>query len=371
LNTLFQLYSVLFEHPWMLHAADRLLFMPDLFNFWLTGVRANEFTISSTSQMYDMRGSGGEPRGGWATDILEKLGIPTHFLGKTVSPGTLLGPLASSVQSAVGQHHCSVFTVCCHDTASAVFAVPADQPGRAYLSSGTWSLLGVEIPQPLINAESLAANFTNEGGFNGSIRFLKNIMGLWILQECRREWESAGTALGYGELARLAEKEAPFVAFLDVNSEDFLFPGDMPGKIARFCRRTGQRVPEGIGAMVRVILESLALEYRSCLERFEGILGSTIEVLHVVGGGSQNETLAHFTADATGKTLVCGPVEATSLGNIGVQMIASGRIAGRKEFHELVNRSCALRSVEPCPKHGWDDAYEKFLAVKERSSARI
>ncbi|MFA5645823.1 MAG: rhamnulokinase family protein [Candidatus Ratteibacteria bacterium] len=371
LNTLFQLYATLQKSPWMLTDASRLLFMPDLFSFWLTGMMANEFSIASTSQIYNMKGSGGSPRGGWAFDLLKRLEIPTHIFSNTVAPGTMLGPLRSELLQSLGGVCPSLCTVCSHDTASAVFAVPAYKSGHAYLSSGTWSLLGIERKDPLISSESLHANITNEGGFGGTIRFLKNIMGLWILQECRREWTSSERHFEYEELTIMAQKAEPFFSLIDVNSEEFFFPGDMVGKIIRFCKQTGQKVPGSIGEIVRVILGSLALEYRWTLEQFEKITGTDLNVLHVVGGGSQNELLSRFTADATGKLLICGPVEATSFGNIGVQMIAAGEISTRKDFHEILERSCQLKHVEPEFRRNWDEPYERLLTIKKEKSARI
>jgi len=348
-----------------------MLFMPDLFNYWLSGVAANEFTIASTSQMLNPQKTKYKPRGDWAKDILRKLRILTHFLTDVVPPGKKLGTVAKYIQEETGCGKIPVYSVCCHDTASAVFAVPATSEHYAYISSGTWSLLGKEIDQPIINNQSLQYNFTNEGGYGGKIRFLKNIMGLWIWQECRRQWEAQyNRQYSYVELGELAAQEKPFVSFIDVNSSMFLFPGNMVEKIQKFCRTTNQKVPSTIGEISRTILESLALEYKLHIERLESIAGK-VDVIHIVGGGSQNKVLSNFAASATGKKVFCGPVEATSIGNIGVQMIAAKIIKNHQEFRKLVAQSFPVTEYEGENHDAWEQPYQRYLQLKKISDQQI
>ncbi len=369
LNTLYQVYAAKKHSPWILQSADRMLFMPDLFNYWLCGTAVNEFTIASTSQMMNPEKNRFKPRGDWIYDILKKLGIPTHFLCDIAAPGKKLGTLLKTIQKETGAGKIPVFSVCCHDTASAVFAVPAKGKNWAYLSSGTWSLLGKEITEPVINNQTLSFNFTNEGGYDGKIRFLKNIMGLWIWQECRKQW-SRKQQFSYPELSELASREKPFSALIDVNNSLFFFPDNMVEKIQRFCKSTGQKIPEGPGQITRVILESLALEYKLHLERLQSIAGK-IEVLHIVGGGSQNKLLSRFAASSTGKDVLCGPVEATAIGNIGVQMIADKIVKNHTEFRGMVKNSFPLTVYHPENPDDWEEPYKKYLKLKNISKTQI
>ncbi|MCX7705211.1 MAG: rhamnulokinase [bacterium] len=371
INSLFQVYATKIQTPWILSSAYRMLFIPDLLNFWLCGSTASEFTIASTSQMLNPMKKKYKPRGDWAKDILRKLGIPTHFLPDIVPPGKKLGILSKYIQEETGISKVPIYSVCCHDTASAVFAVPSSTDKWGYISSGTWSLLGKEIDQPLINDDVLEYNFTNEGGYGGKIRFLKNIMGLWIWQECRRQWDMEhNRKFSYTELGEMAAKEKPFQSLIDVNNSMFLFAGNMVEKIQRFCKITNQRVPQTIGEISRTILESLALEYRFHLERMESIAGK-IDVLHIVGGGSQNKVLSGFTASSTGKKVLCGPVEATAIGNIGVQMIAAKIIKNHQEFRELVAKSFPLIEYNPQNQTEWENPYTKYLEIKKIAQQQI
>jgi rhamnulokinase len=356
LNSLCQLYAIKLSASQALEVAERLLFMPDLFNYWLSGAQVSELSIASTSQFYNPR----EKR--WATELFAKLGLPERILADIVPPGTLLGALLPHVAEATGLGVAPVFATCGHDTASAVAAVPAAGDDWVYISSGTWSLMGVELDAPVINEGSLALNFTNEIGVNGSVRFLKNIAGLWLLQECRRAWALEGREYGYAELAGMASQAPPFSAVIDPDA--FLEPGGMPEKIAAFCRSHGQAVPEGPAQMSRTILESLALRYRQVLESLESLLGRELKVIHIVGGGSRNQVLNQFVADATGRTVVAGPSEATALGNVLVQAIGSGEFTSLAEARQLIARSFPLTTVEPRPGADWDGAYARFCAVK-------
>ncbi len=357
INTLYQLLSMKIKGDPTLDQASALLMMPDLFHYWLAGVRACEFTDATTSQCYDPRAKD------WARSLLERLDLPAHFLQPIVPPGTVLGPLHGSVAEEVGLSGVRVIAPGTHDTASAVAAVPARGRDFVYISSGTWSLMGVEVREPVITAESLRYNFTNEGGVFGTFRLLKNIMGLWLVQECRRTWAQEGQEHSYDELTALAAQAPAFGPVVDPDCHDFLRPGDMPARLRAFCARTGQRIPESKGEIVRCVLESLALKYRWVLEKLEQMLGRRLNVIHIVGGGSQNHLLSQFAADATQRPVLTGPVEATALGNILMQAIATGRIGSLEEAREVVRRSCALQSFEPGPAAPWDEAYGRFLHI--------
>lgn len=358
LNSLFQLLAMVEQKSPALEIADRLLFMPDLFNYWFTGQKANEFTITSTSQAYNMA------RNEWASPLLTKLGIPTHIFGQVIRPGSRLGSLLPAIAEETGAGAVPVIAPGCHDTASAVAAVPVDEAdvGRfAYLSSGTWSLLGVELPAPVINAKSLAYNVTNEGGVENTIRLLKNLGGLWVVQECRRVWAQQGQEYSYAELTQLAANASPFAALIDPDDTSFLAPGDMPARLVDFCRRTGQRPPESKGEFIRAALESLALKYRWVVEKLEELIERPIEVVHIVGGGTQNKLLNQFAANATGRRVVTGPIEATAIGNILLQMLALGQISSLSEGRAVVRRSFPVETYEPQDTQAWAEAYGRFL----------
>ncbi len=365
LNTLYQLYATKKEFPYLLNAAKKILFMPDLFTFLLTGKQSAEYTIATTSQMYNSLGEGQQsaPRGNWTYDILEDLQIPLGFLPEVISPGTLIGSISKEIKEELGLSDISVYAVCSHDTASAVVAVPAREGIWAYLSSGTWSLLGIETENPIINEKSFKYNFTNEGGYGGSIRFLKNIMGLWFLQECKRYWEKNGQSFSYGQLTDMASSAKPFFSFINANDDKFLFPGNMPERIQEYCRKTGQRVPEDISQISRVILESLAMEYRYQMERLEDVVGNRIETLHIVGGGSQNKLLSQFGASATRKSVIAGPVEATAAGNLLIQIMASKEISDISQLREVVRKSFPLFVYQPRETSLWDENYEKYKGL--------
>ena len=349
LNTLYQLYATLLVRPHLIEQARTLLMMPDLFHYWFTGRAVGEYTIATTTQFYDPRA------GGWARGLLEKLGLPVRLLPEIVPPGTRLGVLLGAVADETGVAQAPVVAPASHDTGSAVAAVPAEGQDWAFLSSGTWSLLGAEVLAPIINRETLASNFTNEGGVWGTIRLLKNISGMWLLEECRREWAREGTTLAYSELCQAALAAKPFTAILDPDDPSFLRPGAMPAKIAAFCRRTGQPVPQNHGAMARTIFESLTLKYRAVLKSLERILGRPFRVLHIVGGGSRNTVLCQFTADATGLPVVAGPEEATAIGNVLLQAMALGHLRTPAEARELVRRSYQPRTYQPGPREPWEE----------------
>jgi len=305
--------------------------------------------------MYDPR------KRDWARPMLERLGLPTHFLPKVVPSGTRLGDVRASVAEECGlSTKVPVIAPGCHDTASAVAAVPAEGEHWCYISSGTWSLMGVEIPSPIVNDKSLKYNYTNEGGIGGSIRFLKNIMGLWLVQECRRQWQKDGHEHSYGELARLAAESKPFTAIINPDHQPFLAPGEMPQKIEQFCKNTKQAIPASPGALIRICLESLALTYRRTLEILQEVTAKRIDIIHIVGGGSQNELLDQMTADACGKTVIAGPAEATAAGNVLVQVMALGDFSSLAALRHIVRESFDLKTYQPQNAAAWDSAYGRF-----------
>ena len=367
--SLFQLYATKKEFPYLLDDAVKLLFMPDIFNYFLTGEQVSEYTISTTSAMYNSNGHGQmrAPRGNWNYDIAEELGLPSRSLAEVISPGTFISNVLPGIKDETGCGNIPVYAVCCHDTASAVAGVPAGEGVWAYISSGTWSLLGVETENPIINEKSSRYNFSNEGGYGGSIRFLKNIMGLWIWQECRRQWVREGMEYSYPDMTEMAATAKPFTSFIDVNHGDFLFPGEMIQKIQAFCQRTGQAVPEGIASVTRVILESLAMEYKFAFENLEDAIQNKIEVLHIVGGGSQNRLLSQFAASATKKTVIAGPVEATSAGNLLVQMMAKKEIGDISQLRAVIKNSFPLFVYQPRETSLWDQHYETYKKLKNVS----
>jgi rhamnulokinase len=364
LNSLFQLLAQAKVNSPALRAARTFLNIPDLFHFWLSGRKANEFTIATTSQCYDPR------LGDWARDMLETLGIPGTLFGPIVPPGTPLDSLRPAVVEETGCPPIPIITPGSHDTASAVAAVPAGSDDYLYLSSGTWSLMGVELPEPLINEETLEANLTNEGGVQGTFRLLKNIMGLWLVQECRREWARQGDPLDYEALTRLAADASAFGPLLDPGDPRFLAPGGMPGRIQAYCRETNQPVPESRGEILRCALESVALEYRRVAGTLSQLVGAPLETVHIVGGGSQNRLLNQFTADATGRAVIAGPVEATATGNLLLQALALGHISSLQEGRDIVRRSCEMEVYEPRDAGRWDEAYRRYQALRARGAGR-
>jgi rhamnulokinase len=357
-NTLFQLYAASKRRPGLLEQASALLFMPDLFSYLLTGRKATEGTIASTSQLLDPRSQT------WDETLIAAAGAPSSLLQEIVSPGTLWERLSPEVSSETGLPSTPVIATASHDTAAAIAAVPAAGEDWAYISSGTWSLMGVELHSPLINSAVLAANFTNEGGVSGRVRFLKNIAGLWLLQQCRKEWSSGG-ALGYEELARMADEAAPFEAFIDPDSPDFLNPPSMPEAVAEYCRRRGQKPPGTSGATVRCILESLALKYRWTLDELRRLTEKPIARIHIIGGGSRNGRLCQFTADATDLPVLAGPAEATAMGNLLTQALAAGRVDSLEEIRSIVRGSVDFKEYAPEHEAEWDRAYARFREVAE------
>jgi rhamnulokinase len=361
-NTLFQLLALERDRSPLLDMAESLLLMPDLFHFLFTGVRANEFTDASTTQLYDPTVNT------WAYELVKAFDLPSRLLGTVVAPGTVLGPLRASVAAEARMKPVPVVVPASHDTGSAVAAVPAQGRSWAYISSGTWSLMGAELEAPLITDEAMRYNFTNEGGVGNTIRFLKNIMGLWLVQECRRAWERAGRTYSYEQLAQLAGAATPFASLVDPDDASFLLPADMPTALGDFSRRTGQPVPTEPGAIVRCTLEGLALRYRWVLERLEELLGRRLDVVHIVGGGSQNELLCQFAADACDRPVLAGPVEATAIGNVLVQAIGLRLLGSLEDAREVVRRSFGVRTFTPREPEAWHGPYGRFVQFLEAAN---
>jgi len=361
INTLFQLFSMAESRHPHLQAADTLLMIPDLFHYWLTGKQTGEYTIATTSQMFDSR------RHAWCTDLLDRLGIPPAILPEIVQPGSVLGQLLPEVADETGlPETVSVIAAGTHDTASAVAAIPGLDDTSVYISSGSWSLMGFEMCSPVINPETLRLNITNEGGVSGTIRLLKNIAGLWLEQECRRKWRQAGQDYGWDELATLAQEAEPLRSLADPDSHDFLSPIDMPAAIRSYCRKTGQLEPETPGQIIRCCLDSLALKYRHVLGLLKSLTGREVRTIRIVGGGSQNRLLSQLTADACGCRVVTGPAEATALGNVMVQAIATGHLADLRAGRQAIAESVKQESFEP--RGGkWEEASSRFEELFSKS----
>ena len=353
LNTLYQVLAMRLSGDPALEKADKLMFMADLVSHELSGKIFAEYSLASTSQMMNMR------TGEWSRELLDRLDLPSKILPGVVPSGTVLAPLAEDIAAEAGMNRAPVIAVASHDTGCAVAAVPGRGTDWAYISSGTWSLIGVELKSAAVNDAAFENSFTNEGGVEGTIRFLKNVGGLWLLQECRREWQKQGDEYSYAELAEMADRGRPFAARIDPDHEPFLAPGDMPEKINQYLVSTGQERIEDRGTMVRAILESLAFTYRGVIENLEAACGRAVKVVHIVGGGSQNELLNRFTANATGRPVVTGPVEATAIGNILIQVKATGQISSLEEIRDIVAASFPTQRYEPADRDRWSEEYER------------
>jgi rhamnulokinase len=352
INTLYQLMSMVEAQSPQLAAAQTFLTVPDLLNYWMTGAKVCEFSNATTTQLFNPR------TGAWATDLMDALGIPSRIFPDIVQPGTQLGSYDGV----------PVIAPATHDTGSAVAGVPAKTPNYTYLSSGTWSLVGLEVPEPVINDAALRANVTNEGGVYEMYRLLKNVMGLWIVQQCRATWQREGRSYGYDELVQLAQDAPLLQSFFNPDDARFLPPGDHPAHVRAWCAEHGQPAPETHGAIVRSVLESLALAYRQVIDNLEALSGQTVEVIHIVGGGAQNTLLCQMTADATGRSVLAGPVEATVLGNAVVQLITLGELRDIAEGRELIARTSSLTRYEPQEREAWEEAYGRYqqLVATER-----
>jgi len=364
INTLYQLLAHQKNNPELLAAAESLLMMPDYLHFCLSGSRTSEFTIATTSQCVNPR------KRAWDTALLQKCGLPTNLFPDIVPPGSRIGTLRPNLAERTGVGRINVVAPAAHDTGSAVVGVPSQYTGKgnwAYLSSGTWSLLGVEVQDAVLSPRALELNMTNEGGIDGTYRLLKNIMGLWLLQQCRRSFAAKGAEFSYEQLAQLASEAPAFRSLVNPDDGRFLNPPDMPKAIQEFCRETEQPVPETEGQFARCVLESLALTYATVLEGLETLTGNKIELLHIVGGGSRNKVLNQFTADASGRPVMAGPVEATVLGNVLVQARSHGQIQSLADIRAVVRASSEVAEFQPSRTAEWQDARGTFAALRART----
>lgn len=357
LNTLFQLISLKKYRPWMLERADKMLFMPDLFGYMLTGKMCAEYSIASTSQLIDL------DKRTWSKEILDAFGIKDSVFAPLVQPGTVLGELSKEICEECGVDPVPVISVCGHDTQSAITSVPCEDGDFAFLSSGTWSLFGTELDKPIVNETSMNINITNEGGFDGSTGFLKNIIGLWLIQESRRQWKREGKEYSYADLEKLALAAEPFKCFIDPDAPEFVPHGNIPERVREFCRKTGQYVPETVGEIMRCIYESLAMKYRLTFEKLRECTERDYPVIHVIGGGTKDGLLCQMTANSCDRTVKAGPIEATVMGNVAVQLMSDGSVKNIGQARKIVADSSELKTFEPKDTDKWAGAYEDFLKV--------
>uniref|UniRef100_A0A7C6AG19 Rhamnulokinase n=1 Tax=candidate division WOR-3 bacterium TaxID=2052148 RepID=A0A7C6AG19_UNCW3 len=356
INTIYRLYAMILSENEILKRAHSLLLLPDIFNLFFTGIKASEFTFATTTQLFN------PVERDWDSEVLKCLNIKRGLFQKIAYPGMVLGKLKKDF----GQSDIDVVLVASHDTASAVAAVPANQKDFIYISSGTWSLMGIESDRPIINQKSFEYNFTNEGGIGQTFRFLKNILGLGILHSCKKEWEGK-QYLDYNTLINLARNEAPFLSIINPFDIRFLSPRSMTEEIKKFCIETGQQSPQTIGQFVRCILESLSLAYRHTLEQIKEITDRDFTVIHIIGGGSLNEILCQFTADATGIPVYAGPVEATAIGNILTQAMAKGELNSMNELRNIVRKSFPFNEYIPGDTKSWDDIYGYYRELVNKN----
>ena len=357
LNTLFQLISLKKYRPWMLERADKMLFMPDLFGYMLTGKMCAEYSIASTSQLIDLETKS------WSEEIIDAFGIKKSLFAPLVKPGTVLGKLSKEICEECGVDPVPVISVCGHDTQSAITSVPCEDGDFAFLSSGTWSLFGTELDKPIVNETSMNINITNEGGFDGSTGFLKNINGLWLIQESRRQWKREGKEYSYADLEKLALAAEPFKCFIDPDAPEFVPHGNIPERVREFCRRTGQYVPQTVGEVMRCIYESLAMKYRLTFEKLRECTKRDYPVIHVIGGGTKDGLLCQMTASSCDRTVKAGPIEATVMGNVAVQLMSDGSVKNIGQARKIVADSSELKTFEPKDTDKWAGAYEDFLKV--------
>ncbi len=360
INTLCQLLAMREENSPQLDIAERFLMVPDFLHWQLTGEKVNEYTDASTTQMLD------PTTGKWNKALLGAMKIPDHLFSDPVAPGMDMGSVRPRIQRDTGLHgNCKVILPATHDTGSAVLAVPAhsfapEKPDWCYISCGTWSLMGAELNRPVLSDACQEFNFTNEGGVQGSIRLLKNISGLWIVQQCREQWKREGHDWSWDRMIQMAESAEAMISVINPDDELFVAPDSMPEAVREYCRRTGQTVPDSEGAIIRCALESLALRYRMVLGNLEQLVGNEMKTIHMVGGGVQNRMLCQFAADACQKTVVAGPVEATAIGNIMMQAIGSGRLSSIAEARQLLANSSGIARFNPKPLGRWDEGFEKL-----------
>ena len=353
INTIYQLFAAVQHTPSPLDVAKRFVMIPDLFNYWLTGEALCEYTDASTTQLIDPRTRT------WAVDLMERLGVPSRLAAPIVEAGSIIGPIRGDIAAGAKMAGTPVIAAASHDTASAVAAITARE-GVAFISSGTWSLVGTEVDTPVLTPRAMQLNFSNEGGVEGTTRLLKNVMGLWLLQGCRRSWAQRDRQFSYGELMDAASQEPAFRHLVDPDDPSFSNPDDMPDAIDRFCRRTDQPTPSSVGAYARTVFDSLALKYRLVIRDLGSLIGDPISRVRVIGGGSQNALLNQLTADATGLPVIAGPVEATALGNVAVQMLATGAAASLAEARATIDRSVRTTAFSPRDSDDWSREATRF-----------
>lgn len=361
-NTVFQMSADMTNRPWLIENAEKMLLTPDLLAYFLTGRTASEYTIASTTALMDAE------RREFSSEVLCRLGIPERLFSTVVMPGNILGRLSDSVDEETGGTGAVVVSVPSHDTSSAVLAIPAEEEDFLFISSGTWSLMGTENERPIINEESERLSFTNEGGVGGKINVMKNIMGLWLIQESRRQWRREGMELSFDELEGAAENADMLKYIIDPDDASFNTAGNIPERIREYCVKTGQGRPESVGEIVRCIYESLALKYRYTAEKLEKLCSKKYSAVNIVGGGTKEKVLCRYTADCTGKTVCAGPVEATAIGNLSMQLIAAGELSGISEARRVIRDSFDVAVYSPSGERRamWDAAYERFLRLVER-----
>ena len=357
INTVFQLLALRQQRPELLARTKTLLLMPDLLNYFLSGEKKTEYSIASTTQMLDAH------RRTWSNEVLTALDLPTHILTDIVPTATPIGRMTEELSVELGMGRPDIIAVAGHDTQSAMAGVPTGEEDFIFLSCGTWSLLGTELREPIINETSATCNITNEGGCCGRISFLKNLIGLWLIQESRRQWMREGREYSYGELEQMAAAAPTQRCFIRPDDPAFLPSGDMPLRIRAACERTGQPVPESVGEVVRCIDESLALSYRAALTEIETCTGKHYDKIYLIGGGVQSRLLAQLTADACGRTVLAGPVEATVLGNLALQLIAAGEVKDLAEARALIRASSDITAYEPKNTDQWDVHFEKWKGL--------
>jgi rhamnulokinase len=360
-NTIFQLHAAVRDRLPIMDIAKDLLFIPDLLNYLLGGVKKSEFSFATTSQLYNPRTKS------WAPEIFEKIGVPMAIMQDIVAPGTIIGTLAEEIMKETGAPGINVASVASHDTGSAIAAIPAGDEDFAYISSGTWSLMGIESKTPIISPKSLAFNFTNEGGVGGTFRVLKNIMGLWLIQECKRSWADAGADFSYQALANMASSSKPFKTLIDPDHHSLLNPGNMPEALTSLVQNAKEPPMGNPGEFSRCIFESLAFRYRQTVEELKQISDKDIRKVHIIGGGSQNELLCQFTANATGLPVIAGPAEGTALGNIMVQAMAQAKIGSLSEIRRIIRKSFEFKEYFPESISEWNSNYSRFVEVCNRT----
>lgn len=361
LNTVFQLYSLALNRPYQLERADCLLLMPDLFNYMLTGVKASEYTNCTTTQLLDAA------KGTWSQRVTEALGIPSRLFTAIVQPGTVIGRLNPETCNELGVDPIKVVSVASHDTASAVAAVPAEEKDFIFNSCGTWSIFGTVVDSPVLNEKAVRYNLANEGAAEGKTALIRNILGLWMIQESRRQYQREGFDYSYGDLERLALREKPFACFIDPDDPMFVPPGNLPRRVREFCEKTSQPVPETVGQVMRCIYESLAMKYRYTYEQLKDCTGKDYRAIHMIGGGTKDSLLCQMTANACGCTVTAGPIEATVLGNIAMQLIANGQIRDVDEARQIIARSEKVLNYQPTEAGAYRTAYEIYLKALKLS----